>query len=39
MLTKQNVMYTQLKTGSNQRLETDEDISMEQKAWKKLEGL
>ena len=28
-----NLIYTQLKMGSKQRLETDEDTSMEWKAW------
>ena len=29
----QSLIYTQLKMGSKQRLETDEDRSMEQKTW------
>ena len=33
ILTIQNFMYTQLKTGSRQRLETDEDSSTERKIW------
>ena len=33
LLTLQNLIYTQLKTGSKQRLETDEDSSTEQKTW------
>ena len=33
LLTLRNLIYTQLKTGSKQRLETDEDSSTEQKTW------
>ena len=33
ILTVQNLMYTQLNTGSKQRLETDEDTSMKRKTW------
>ena len=33
VVTIQNLIYAQLKTGSKQRLETDEDSSTEQKAW------
>ena len=34
ILTIQNLIYTQLKTGSKQSLETDEDSSVERKAWR-----
>ena len=33
MLTTQNLISTQLKSGSKQQLEMDEDSSMEQKTW------
>ena len=33
MLTTQNLIYAQLKTGSKQQLEMDEDNSLEQKTW------
>ena len=33
ILTIQSLVYTQPKTGSKQRLETDEDSNTEQKTW------